>query len=174
MEVATSREKMDQQEPRAQCLLDLGAWIKLAEERNKDVVVLTNANQSMTEGRDLHNLRDMAMQTHMVRTMEAKHPNQALYSTVNGSKTIDHVHLPSQLEHTINRSGQLLFHTGFLSDHRGIFVDLDVEKLLELYMEQPVEQEGRQLTSKHRKRQTLYLEEVTKKLELQNATDQLT
>ena len=42
---------------------------------------------------------------------------------------------------------------------------------MELHMEHPEEREGRKLSSKNKKRQTLYTEEVTKNLEFQNAWD---
>ena len=77
----------------------------------------------------------------MVSAMEAKHAGASIRSVDRGTKTIDHMLLRSIDDNNIHRAGQLPFGLGFHNDHRGAFVNVDGDQILELRMQEPEQRE---------------------------------
>ena len=155
-------------DPRRQCLDDFKVWAKKRIEQGHKLVILTDANQSLTDVRDAYNLSDLVQELRLASAMEVKHENQSLRSLDRGSVTIDHILTFGVDPDLVHKAGQLPFGLGFHTDHRGLFADLDGEQLLSLQMVEPEQREGRRLSSKNTKQQHIYLQHLCRHLEAHN------
>ena len=129
----------------------------------QQLIVLADANQSLHDRTDAYNLCDTIAKCSMVSAMEAKHAGASLRLVDRGTETIDHVLLQGIVDTKIHRAGQLPF--GFHTDHRGAFVDVDGDQILELCMQEPEQREGCWLSSKNTKHRQQYLEQLCKHLD---------
>ena len=132
------------------------------------IIVLTDANQSLTDTKEGYNLGDLVKRCSLLSAMEAKHEGQSLRSVDRGSTTIDHILTYGVETDEIHKAGQLPFGLGFHTDHRGVFVDVDGEQLLGLRMTEPEQRESRRLSSKNNKHRQQYMEHLCKHLEAHN------
>ena len=53
---------------------DLSNWTQEAQDRGKQVIILANANQTLTENTEKYSLRQMTIDCDLISTMEARHP----------------------------------------------------------------------------------------------------
>ena len=138
-------------DPREKILLDMNEWISQNIGANDQFVLLTDANQSLDDNTTTYSLRKLIQDNTLHSTMELKHPGESVRSTNRGSKTIDHILIKNIPSDQVKRSGQLPFELGFHTDHRGMFTDIDVHSILGIYVEDPIEQAQRRLSSKNKK-----------------------
>ena len=120
--------------PREWCLRDFEAWSEKVEMNGQQLIVLADANQSLHDRTDAYNLCDTIAKCLMVSAMEAKHSGASVRLVDRGTKTIDHLLLRGINDIDIHRAGQLPFGLGFHTNHRGAFVDVDRDQILELCM----------------------------------------
>ena len=138
-------------DPREQCLTDFKKWIHEQRENGEKVVVLTDANQNVTERTTAYSLLNLVTDCQLRSTTENPYPEQPLRSLDQGNKTVDHI-LTSGIEQVqVCKVGQLPFGLGFSSDHWDMFANLKTDEILHLHMEEPVQGEGRWLSSKNKK-----------------------
>ena len=76
---------------RKQCLIDFGEWADKRIAQGHKLVILTDANQSLTDAKGEYNLKDLAQEYNLASAMEVKHEGQSLQSLERGSATIDHI-----------------------------------------------------------------------------------
>ena len=95
-----------------------------------------------------YNLSDLLTDCQMRSTLEGAYLEQSLRSLGRGIKTIDHILTAGIGHEQVRKVGQLPFGLNFSSNHRAMFADLKADEILQLHMEEPVQREGRQLSSK--------------------------
>ena len=120
-------------------------------------MVLTDANQTVTERTTAYSLLNLVTDCQLRSTMEDAYLEQSLRSLDRGSTNIDHI-LTSGIEYVqVHKVGKLPFGLGFSSDHRAMFADLKTDEILHLHMEEPVQRERRRLSSKNKKYRDRYI-----------------
>ena len=168
LEISTERDEVCNTDPRTACLTDFRDWANKRMERGDRLVVLSDTNQSLHDTKEAYNLNDLVEECNLISTMERKHPGESLKSLDRGSKTIDHILVTGVDGEDITQASQLPFGLSFHTDHRGEFVNMDGDSMLNIRTEEPEHQEGRQISSKNGKHRKIYLEEVNKNLEAHN------
>lgn len=167
-ELALERGDTAEVDPRERCLTDLKKWVDQRRNRGDKVVILTDANQSLSDSTGTFSLCNLVEECQMHSVLEDKYPEQTLRSVARGSKTIDHILTAGINNGSVGRAGQLPFGLGFSSDHRGMFADLDAGEILQLVMEEPKDRAGRRLSSKNEKHRGKYIESVLASFEARN------
>ena len=138
-------------DPRERCLTDFQKWVDEHTGSGERVVVLTDANQAVSEKTTKYSLCDLVVDCRLRSVMEDAYPGQSLRSLDQGSKTIDHILTTGINCAQVRQVGNFPFGLGFSSDHRAVFADLKIEEILNLCMEEPAHREGRWLSSKNNK-----------------------
>ena len=172
-ELATAEDSTLEYDPRKQCLIDFNNWMKNRTAAGHRVVVLTDSNQTLTDGREKYNLKDLVSDRSLLSAMEAKHREQSVNSVDRGTNTIDHILTQGVRSTDIHKAGQLPFGLGFHTDHRGVFADMDSDELLKLWIEEPEQRDYRRLSSKNAKHRHQYLAHLVKHLESHNVYERV-
>ena len=114
MKMKADEETRDRREdPRKQCLLDFEKWTETKIANGHRIIVLTDANQSLTDTKEGYNLGDLVKRCSLLSAMEAKHEGQSLRSVDRGSTTIDHILTYGVETDEIHKAGQFPFGLGF-------------------------------------------------------------
>ena len=142
-EIATDRDEVSNADPRTACLKEFQNWANDQKNKGDKLVVLADANQSLTDTKETYNLKDLVELCKFTRKMQCKHPGESLKSLDRGSKTIDHVLVSGIEDNKITQASQLPFGLGFHTYNRGEFADMNGESMLKIIMEEPKEQQGR-------------------------------
>eukprot|EP00957_Ditylum_brightwellii_P090164 6867641-Ditylum_brightwellii.AAC.1 len=77
-------------------------------------------------------------------------------SHINGTKRIDFALGTANLTRTIRQSGMRPFHAEIVSDHRGIFLDIDAHHLFRGEIHDPINTKRRRIEGKNNKIGTRY------------------
>jgi hypothetical protein len=87
-------------------------------------------------------------------------PEDELPSHKRGSSKIDFCFASQRTLQCVVRSGILTFDTLFTSDHRPLFVDVDIQQLFEGETSEPVRQDARVINTRNKKRMATFLQTV--------------
>jgi len=109
-------------------VLDLCKLIEKDIEQGNDMLVCGDFNEPLEEKKGIHKeLNKLGLTNVLVGKIGSELPR-----TYNGgSKCIDHVYATPAVYDTIHRCGIAPFNYFQKSDHRGIYIDLKIEKILE-------------------------------------------
>ena len=121
---------------------DFKIWIDGRKESGEKVIILIDANQTIQEETAAYDLKNPVANSQLNSVMEDAYLQQTLRSADQGT-TIDHIISSGIDKLQVSKAGQLPFGLGFASDHRAMFANVHTEELLQIYMEEPEEREGR-------------------------------
>jgi len=127
-ELYLEKHRKRSKNPREQIVVDLCKSIERDVEQANDILVCGDFNESLDEKKGLHKeLNKLGLMNVLVGKIDSDLPR-----TYNGgSKCIEHVYAMPGVYDTIRRCGIAPFNYFQKSDHRGIYVDLDIERILE-------------------------------------------
>lgn len=118
-------------DPRKTMMLDLGNRIKELKGEGSEVILLIDANDSLqkpssefTKWAEELSLRDPLIHLHGTDDEPATHSS--------GSKRIDYILTTAPILDYVTSAGILPLHDLCISDHRAIFIDVDLRKFLQL------------------------------------------
>jgi len=114
-------------DPRNQMLKDLTAYILTCQESGHDILLCIDANESMSKCTS--KIRQLADTCNLLDVHTNLHPDEKeVPSFVRGSEKIDFCLATPHILECITRSGILFIDDAYMSDHRTMFLDLDVNR----------------------------------------------
>lgn len=112
-------------QPRTLFLHDIAISIKLAQSKGNSVIVMLDSNGSLSDDTDLQFL----LSTCDLIDLHAANPSPSTYIG-SPHRRIDHILGCPHVSNSLTASGSLSYVEGPQSDHRGLFVDLDLTTIL--------------------------------------------
>ena len=122
---ALRRQGKENPEPQQQLAIDLLEAVKKWKE-DSEVIVLIDANTTNDNNRWAQFLAN----AELFDLLENRHGMDSPRTCIRGSTTIDYIYGTSAIVDGICAAGMLPFHHKIVSDHRGLWIDLDIPHLL--------------------------------------------
>ena len=123
-------QKNNQTDPRKQVLLDICASIRKDITMNRSIIICGDINEDVYASIGFN---QAMCQLGLTNLMEQEVSRQSTFRTrYPGSKAIDGIWCSPDLLPSVIRVAVAPFHFLFSSDHRGIFMDLDIKAFLDL------------------------------------------
>lgn len=126
---------------------DLGSLVKKLKEDSYSVILMMDANDSME--------RTSSRLNKWTRDCELLDPHTYLHGVENqpatfigGSTRIDYILVTPDIIHYINKAGILPFNGYYESDHRALFIDIDLHRVLRGMPHDPIARDQRAISSK--------------------------
>jgi len=117
-------------DPRQQLLSDLSQYIKSIKNETTAIIVAMDANESYTERNSP--LHHWMMDLSLVDLHMAMYELDTSISTYNrGNKRIDYIFGTSNIVPYTTHGGILPYHFLINTDHRGLYIDVDIQKFYE-------------------------------------------
>ena len=114
-------------EPREALLRDLAAKVNQLTEKKHSVMVLGDMNDDADKSK---RLQEFLEDTSMYDAIKKKFPGSGPTTYDRGSKCIDMIAVTNDIDPKwIIKCGYLPFYEGIFSDHRGMYVDLDIKAM---------------------------------------------
>ena len=137
-------------DPRNQMLKDLTAYILTCQESGHDILLCIDANESMSKCTS--KIRQLADTCNLLDVHANLHPDEKeVPSFVRGSEKIDFCLATPHILECITRSGILVIDDAYMSDHRTMFLDLDVNRYFNGITPDTVGRTSRSFTTKNKK-----------------------
>jgi len=160
------RQSKEAPHPRKQFITDLTVFIQEKQKQKHDIILNLDANEVLGEESggisklvrdcrlyDLLDLPDVAADEQLRDTYRR-----------GSNRRIDYMFGSQRAKDSIRRRGALAYNDGIISDHRGLFLDLDPMVLFGGNVHDPVSPTTRGFTSKNEKKVKKYLEKLEKYL----------
>ena len=154
-------------DPRERMLADLEKFIEMKKKAGHRVVLLIDANET----RQVTGSAKKTYGSSMIQLeMDSSQDDDKVMvpSRTGGKRVIDHVDTYGIPKEYMRRAGQVPHGLGFESDHRGIYVDLEIEPLLGFQAEDYPAREQRRLKSKNKVTSSKYTESLLESLTAHN------
>ena len=114
-------------DPRKALLEDLSTQIQKDHKEGKMVILLGDMNEDIGGNR---NIKDFLDKINMYNVMQVKHKGDLPKTHERGQDCLDMVAASNSIQKKrINRAVYQPFYHGIYSDHRGMFVDLDIKEI---------------------------------------------
>ncbi len=114
----------EKSQPRIQFIQDLIDLVKTLNSTG-EVIVMLDSNAPIHET----HMMNLLSQTGLYNTMEYLHNQPTPRTYLQGQNTIDHILATCNVLPAIQQAGMLAFNDGIQSDHRGLWIDLQLESL---------------------------------------------
>lgn len=138
---------------------DLDSQLQKWKEMNYEMIMLIDANERI--GEKPGGLTAVMGRAGLIDLVRYCHPNDDEINThTRGSKQIDFILGTRGVSNVCNRAGILPFGIGYMSDHRAIFIKINIEKLLSAQINSIDSITARKLTQATPKERKIFLEEV--------------
>ncbi len=145
--------------PRKVFLSDLTEHIQQRQIQGKSIILCLDANESMIK---LNSGICKLMETCGLIDLHAHlYPDISLPSHRSGSAKIDFMLISPDLLESISQAGIHAFDDILQSDHRTLFLDLNMTKLFHGLSSDPVSLQNRSFTTKNQKRTSVFCQEVS-------------
>ena len=116
-------------QPRVKFLQDMAKFISTLRSAGHDIILMIDANESTTQRNS--KLRGWLSDMDLIDPITIRHgPNDQPASVPTGSTRIDYILLSRPLYPYLHAAGILPFHHIFHSDHRPLFIDIDLDAFL--------------------------------------------
>jgi len=133
-------------DPRAQLLQDLQEHITTYQSETTGFIVLMDANESLTTKHSA--LESWSQQVSLTDVHMQLHDHTTEIPTyIRGTKRIDYVFVSHNILPYVNRSGVLPYHFLKNNDHRSLYVDIALQRLLRCQLPQQYKSTTRPLSS---------------------------
>ncbi len=152
-------EKNRPAKPRAMFIEDLTAYIQDCQLKGHDIILCLDANETLEKPNS--GLRRLTTTCSLIDVHEHFHPRMALPSHQRGSGKIDFMMVSPRIISCITRAGILPINSAFASDHRLMYIDLDIHKCFKGLTTDPVSSRTRNFTSKNTKRSNIFRKAIT-------------
>ena len=157
--------------PRKAFLEDIIAYIHKLQEKGHEILLCLDANESMHR----HNagIRRLASMCGLQDVHQILFPDNELSSFKHGSSKIDFcLATPTIIQHVV-RAGILPFDEVFMTDHRTMYVDLDIHSFFSSVNHDPTGPGSRSFTTRNKKRTSLFVQSVMHEWERRGLHDQI-
>jgi hypothetical protein len=116
-------------EPRATCFEDLKARIKALREQDQEIILMMDANDSLQNTRSA--LTKWKKEVNLIDPLVQRHGTDEEPPTyARGSKRIDYILVSDRISEYIVAGGILPLHHICFSDHRALYIDIDLQAYL--------------------------------------------
>ena len=97
---------------------------------NIDIVLMIDANAEITDKQ----LQKISQSAQLYDIMSSRHGMNCPRTYVRGNKRIDYILGTKNIVNAISKCGILAFNTGIISDHRALWLDLEINVLLKQHL----------------------------------------
>jgi hypothetical protein len=133
-------------DPRKRILRDLTMTIKQWTSQQYEVILLWDANEG------IHNPKSQLIDFMTKTNLSPAHLQFPSASHTRGSQCIDFIMTTPGVREAISQAGYLPFYTGaWASDHRGVYIDIDIHKLFQDSSPNPYLRTTRNLNSNNKR-----------------------
>ena len=155
--------------PRQQVLDDLDTLLSQWSDDKHDIILMMDANSNLQDGSltkviNKHKLNDALGNRH-------GHTQPATYA--RGTRTIDYIFCSERIVDSIVRGGMLPYNEIIQSDHRALFIDIDINKALKGTIDIRDKKTTIHLTTKNKKMCKEYRELVSSGIQQYNLIERL-
>jgi hypothetical protein len=158
--------------PRKQMLHDLAIRIEGIKNAGEEVILMMDSNESLNDSRN--ELTKWVRRLELTDIIAQKHGTEGEPETYNrGSERIDHIFLTAALSEFVTAAGVLGYNELIQSDHRPLYVDMDLAAFLGGDPSQLENGVWRGITSSDPRAVRLYREQLLKCLEEEKLVEQL-
>eukprot|EP00957_Ditylum_brightwellii_P093468 7118272-Ditylum_brightwellii.AAC.2 len=158
-----SQKGMDAPKPCQQWITDFTNQIKKWKE-DREVLIMTDVNSPLGN----KGIRMFLVETGMHNLIGQKYGIGQVNSHITGSKQIDFILGTEKIVEACVHRGILPFHALIVSDHRGMYVDINWKQLFIGETQAPANHPQRKVMSKQKKRSKKFKEEVSQRFKTQN------
>ena len=114
-------------DPREALLGDLTIQLQKNQKEGHDILVIGDVNEDLEKGKRIN---EFLAENNMYNVVSQKHEGQLPATYDRGSKCIDMIAASNSISpHSIVRCGYLPFYEGIFTDHRGIYIDINIEDI---------------------------------------------
>jgi predicted transcriptional regulator len=115
--------------PRKQSIDDLTEELKLHTDMGDEIVLMLDSNEDITN--ENSSINQMVKNCGMIDIMQYLHPDiQPPETYQRGSKTIDAIFTTPHIAQATVRAGMEPYNNTIISDHRGLFIDVELDSIL--------------------------------------------
>ena len=122
------RKQNNNNNPRDAVMLDIITRIRKDLDSNHSVILMGDFNEAIDSRENTH---QTLTQLGLINLMEKRFPGSLPKTWNRGRTAIDHVYMSVDVFKTVRKAGYAPFDVVALSDHRGIFFDLDMGVLFD-------------------------------------------
>jgi exonuclease III len=163
---------VDNPNPRRQCLIDLKERLLEIDKSGSEAIVLMDANESTLEARS--ELAEWVGDTFLVDALEHVHGVECDVPTYDrGTKRIDYIFVSGGMLEYVEAAGILPLGQLVDSDHRALFIDVDLKGFMRGQPSTPAEMKRRGVNSADPRALTVYREMMGKFLDESGLEEQL-
>jgi hypothetical protein len=156
-EIAFRREKRTNTNPRHNFRHDLIRLIQSLQARNHQIILAGDFNEHILDNNT--SLQQISQQCQLLDIWKQRFPHLIEPSTyIRGSKRIDYTLISRDLSSAVTAVGYEPFHYTSATDHRGIFIDFDTDKLFGNKTNKLQSSQSRHLNSKYPLGRKTYIE----------------
>jgi len=160
------RQSKEAPHPRKQFIADLTEFIQEKQKQKHDIILNLDANEVL--GEESGGISKLARDCRLYDLLDLPDvaADEQLRDTYRrgSNRRIDYMFGSQRAKDSIRRCGALAYNDGIISDHRGLFLDLDPTVLFGGNVHDPVSPTARGFTSKNEKKVKKYLEKLEKYL----------
>ncbi len=146
--------------PRKAFIEDLARYIQDLQKSFHEVMLCLDAHESYH--RNNAGIRRLATTCGLLDVHSTLFPEEEIPSHKKGTSKIDYCFALPKVLSSVLRAGILPFDTHDTTDHRPMFVDIDITQLFASPTSDPTSQSARKFTTKNKKRTSLFLQDVQK------------
>jgi exonuclease III len=152
--------------PRALFNVDIIAYTQDCQQQGHDIVLCLDANETTTKTNS--SIRKLMTTCSLVDVHEALHPSKSPPSHRSGSGKIDYILTSPRILQCVTRAGILPIDDAYGSDHRLLFIDIDIVECFQGVKKDPINPRTRSFTTKNRKQSEMFRQAIRLKWERQN------
>ena len=146
--------------PRQQVLEDLDIRLQQWQGDKHDIILMMDANSDLNDGALTKILHKHKLSDAMGRQHGCNQP--ATYE--RGTRTIDYIFCTERIIDSIEKGGIIPFNELIQSDHRALFIDININKAFKGSIHETENPTTNYFTTKHKKRCKEYREQVTSEI----------
>jgi hypothetical protein len=151
---------------------DLESFIQGWIDQKSEIILMMDANESI--GEKPGGMSSVVGCLGLIDLIRDRHPPKEQISTYSrGSKQIDYIFGTKKVQECCTRAGILPFGMGYPSDHRALFIKVNMGQILQMTIKAIDSITARKLTQATPREQNLFLEEVDKNFSNQNLYQRL-
>ena len=119
------RQGIQNPEPKSQLCKDLLIQVNIWK-KDSEVIIMIDANDDM----DNTEWANFVTRAELYDVMGMKHGHNSPSTYIKGTKTIDYILATSKVAESVTACGMFPYQTGIVTDHRGLWIDMDIPQLL--------------------------------------------
>ena len=158
------QKKMQHKDPRKDILVDLGIRIRQVQEEGHKIIIMGDFNENVQDSSMTSFLEDNGLKNALI----ARHGHDTVLPATydKGRHSVDMIAISQDLNsEAIKKAGCLPFYSHFLTDHRGIYVDIDITTLFNKVYEDTTRSTYKRFTTASVQKCNIYLKELEDSME---------